>query len=126
MVDRNMSLEDAHKVSDEIEKQVRGAVPNINHITVHLEPYLAIPKSPPVENITVEEQITKIIKEHTTVKKIGRVITFQLQDVFKIDIDCSFDRNLSIEKVHDIVSEIEHKIRSKIKNAVVTIHPEPN
>jgi len=126
MVDRNMSLEDAHEVSDEIEKQVRGAVPNINHITVHLEPYLAIPKSPPVENITVEEQITKIIKEYPTVKKIGRVITFQLQDVFKIDIDCSFDRNLSIEKVHDIVSEIEHKIRSQIKNAVVTIHPEPN
>ncbi|MEX2348869.1 MAG: cation-efflux pump, partial [Nitrosopumilaceae archaeon] len=95
MVDRNMSLEEAHKVSDEIERQVRSAVSNINHITVHLEPHLAIPKSPPVENLTVEEQITKIIKEYPTVKKIGRVITFQLQNVFKIDIDCSFDRNLS-------------------------------
>lgn len=126
MVDRNMSLEEAHKVSDEIERQVRSAVSNINHITVHLEPHLIIPKSVPVENLTVEEQITKIIKEYPTVKKIGRVITFQLQNVFKIDIDCSFDRNLSIEKVHDIVSEIEHKIRSQIKNAVVTIHPEPN
>jgi len=126
MVDRNMSLEEAHKVSDEIERQIRSAVSNINHITVHLEPHLAIPKSVPVENLTVEEQITKIIKEYQTVKKIGRVITFQLQNVFKIDIDCSFDRNLSIEKVHDIVSEIEHKIRSQIKNAVVTIHPEPN
>ncbi|MEX0911531.1 MAG: cation-efflux pump [Nitrosopumilaceae archaeon] len=126
MVDRNMSLEEAHKVSDEIERQVRSAVSNINHITVHLEPHLAIPKSPPVENLTVEEQIIKIIKEYPTVKKIGMVRAFQLQNVFKIDIDCSFDRNLSIEKVHDIVSEIEHKIRSQIKNAVVTIHPEPD
>ncbi len=126
MVDRSMSLEDAHKISDDVEKQVRSAISNINHITVHLEPHLAIPKSPPVENLTVEEQITKIIKEYPTVKKIGRVITFQLQNIFKIDIDCSFDRNLSIEKVHDIISEIEHKIRSQIKNAVVTIHPEPN
>ena len=54
------------------------------------------------------------------------MITLQLQDIFKIDIDCSFDGNLSIEKVHDITSEIEHKIRSQIKNAIVTIHPEPN
>jgi len=126
MVDRNMSLEEAHKVSDEIEKQVRSVVPNINHITVHLEPHVSLPKTLPVEDLSIEEQITKIIRQYTAVKKIGRVITLQLQDVFKIDIDCSFDGTLSIEKVHDITSEIEHKIRSQLKNAVVTIHPEPS
>jgi len=125
MVDRNMSLEEAHKVSDEIEKQVRNAVANINHITIHLEPHISIPKSLPATNLTIEEQIIKIIKEYPAVKKIGRVITFQLQDIFKIDIDCSFDGSLSIEKVHDITSEIEHKIRGQIKNAIITIHPEP-
>src|SRR5574341_1386809 len=36
MVDRNMSLEEAHMVSDEIERQIRNVVNNINHITVHL------------------------------------------------------------------------------------------
>lgn len=126
LVDRNMSLEEAHKVSDDIEKQIRIAVSNINHITVHLEPYISIPKTPPIEDLTIEEQIAKTIKEYPSVKKIGRVITLQLQDIFKIDIDCSFEGNLSIEKVHDITSEIEHKIRTQIKNAIVTIHPEPN
>lgn len=126
LVDRNMSLEEAHKVSDDIEKQIRNVVSNINHITVHLEPYVSIPKTLPIEDLTIEEQITKTIKEYPSVKKIGRVITLQLQDIFKIDIDCSFDSNLSIERVHDITSEIEHKIRSQIKNAIVTIHPEPN
>ncbi|HLC25078.1 MAG TPA: cation transporter dimerization domain-containing protein, partial [Nitrosopumilaceae archaeon] len=126
LVDRNMSLEEAHKVSDDIEKQIRIAVSNINHITVHLEPYVSIPKTPPIEDLTIEEQIAKTIKEYPSVKKIGRVITLQLQDIFKIDIDCSFEGNLSIERVHDITSEIEHKIRSQIKNAIVTIHPEPN
>jgi divalent metal cation (Fe/Co/Zn/Cd) transporter len=126
LVNKNMSLEEAHKVSDDVEKQVRSAVSNINHITVHLEPYVAIPKTPPIEDLTIEEQITKTIKEYPSVKKIGRVITLQLQDVFKIDIDCSFEGNLSIERVHDITTEIEHKIRTQIKNAIVTIHPEPN
>lgn len=40
-------------------------------------------------------------------------------------MDCSFDKELSIEKVHDMISEIEHTIRTQIKNAVITIHPEP-
>jgi cation diffusion facilitator family transporter len=126
MVDRNMPLEDAHKVSDEIEEQIKKSVDNVNHITIHLEPYVSIPKSIPVEDLTIEEQVASIIKEYTSVKKIGRVITFQLQDIYKVDIDCSFAGNLTIEQVHDIVSEIEYKIKNQIKNAIVTIHPEPS
>ncbi len=126
MVNREMHLENAHKISDEIESQIRNEIPNINHITIHLEPYVSMPKSLPVEDLSIEEQIRKIIKDYPSVKKIGRVITFQLQDIFKIDIDCSFDGSLSVEKVHDIVSEIEYKIKNQIHNAVITIHPEPS
>ena len=126
LVDKNMSLEEAHNISDDIEKQIRSVVSNINHITVHLEPYVSIPKTLPIEDLTIEEQIAKTIKEYPSVKKIGRVITLQLQDIFKVDIDCSFEGNLSIERVHDITTEIEYKIRSQIKNAIVTIHPEPS
>ncbi len=126
MVDRNMSLEDAHKVSDEIEEKIKKAVDNVNHITIHLEPYVSIPQSVPVEDLTIEEQVANIIKEYPSVKKIGRVITFQLQNIYKVDIDCSFAGNLTIEQVHDIVSEIEYKIKNQIKNAIVTIHPEPS
>jgi len=126
MVERNMSLEDAHKVSDEIEEKIKKSVDNVNHITIHLEPYVSIPKSIPVEDLTIEEQVASIIKDYPSVKKIGRVITFQLQDIYKVDIDCSFAGDLTIEQVHDIVSEIEYKIKNQIKNAIVTIHPEPS
>ena len=126
MVDRNMSLEDAHAVSDEIESQIKKAVANVNHITIHLEPYVSIPNSIPIEDITIEEQVTTIMKEYPKVKKVGRVITLHLQDIFKIDIDCSFEKDLTIEDVHDIVSEMEGKIKNQIKNAIVTIHPEPS
>ncbi|MEO9308627.1 Cation diffusion facilitator family transporter [Nitrosotalea sinensis] len=125
MVDRNMSLEDAHGVSDEIEDQIKKSVSNINHITIHLEPYVSIPQSIPVEDITIEEQVKEIIKKYPKVKKIGRVITLHLQDIFKVDIDCSFEKNLTIEEVHDIVSDMESQIKNQIKNAVITIHPEP-
>ena len=126
MVDRNMSLEDAHKVSDKIEDQIKKSIENVNHITIHLEPYVSIPKSVPVEDLTIEERVAGIIREYPSVKKIGRVITFQMHDIFKVDIDCSFDGKLTIEQVHDIVSEIENKVKDQVKNAIVTIHPEPN
>jgi cation diffusion facilitator family transporter len=125
MIDKNMSLEDAHRVSDEIETQIKKSVENVNHITIHLEPYVSIPNSTPIEDITIEEQVANIIGEYYKVKKIGRVITLHLQDIFKIDIDCSFEKDLTIEEVHDIVSEIENKIKNQIKNAIITIHPEP-
>ncbi|MEO9276792.1 MAG: cation diffusion facilitator family transporter [Nitrososphaera sp.] len=126
MVDRNMSLEQAHSVSDEIESKIKNAVDSVNHITIHLEPYVSIPQTTPVEDLTIEEQVSSIIREYPKVKKIGRVITLQLQDIFKVDIDCSFDKNLTVEEVHDIISEIESKIKNQIKNAIITIHPEPN
>ena len=125
MVDRNMSLEDAHSVSDEIELEIKKAVANVNHITIHLEPYISVAKSVPVEDLTIEEQVSSIIKQYPKVKQIGRVITLQLQDIFKVDIDCSFEKDLTIEQVHDMVSEIENKIKNQIKNVLVTIHPEP-
>ena len=52
-------------------------------------------------------------------------MSLKFENILKIDIDCSFDNALSIEKVHDLTSEIEHLIRAEIKNAVITIHPEP-
>ena len=58
-------------------------------------------------------------------KKIGRIITLNCKDILKIDIDISFEKNLTIEEVHDLTSQIEQKIRSEFKNSIITIHPEP-
>ena len=64
-------------------------------------------------------------EKYPEIKKIGRIVSLNFENILKIDIDCSFDKELSIEKVHDLTSEIEHIIREEIKNAVITIHPEP-
>ena len=52
-------------------------------------------------------------------------MTLNFDDLLKIDIDCSFEKELSIERVHDITSQIEQDIRNHFKNSVITIHPEP-
>ena len=72
------------------------------------------------------EKIKSILENYNEIKAIGRIVSLRFENIQKIDIDCSFDKELSIEKVHDLTSEIEQLIRAEIKNSVITIHPEPD
>ena len=126
MVDRKMDLLSAHRISEIVEHEIQHMIKNIEHVTVHLEPFVTVPEDFQSEDKSSEEKIRDILKEYSEIKKIGRIISLSFGDVLKIDIDCSFEKSASIESIHDLISEIEQKIRSKIKNAVITIHPEPS
>ncbi|MDH5697872.1 MAG: cation diffusion facilitator family transporter, partial [Nitrosopumilus sp.] len=125
MVDREINLSSAHKISEIIELKIQEQIPEISHATIHLEPFVTVPEKFNVEDTETEERIKKILEKYPDIKKIGRIISLKFENILKIDIDCSFDRDLSIEKVHDLTSEIEQIIRAEIKNSVITIHPEP-
>ncbi|MBI5697740.1 MAG: cation transporter, partial [Thaumarchaeota archaeon] len=124
MVDRQMSLDEAHHISEIIEEKIRKDMPEIEHITIHLEPHIEIPKNLKSRS-TNDEKILELLKEHPQVKKVGTIVTLNFDELVKIDIDCSFDKDLSIEMVHDLTSQIEQNIRNHFKNSVITIHPEP-
>ncbi|RMW35264.1 MAG: cation-efflux pump [Nitrosopumilus sp.] len=126
MVDREINLSSAHKISEIIEQKIQDDIPEIEHATIHLEPFVTVPENFDLEDKITEEKIKIILEKYPEIKKIGRIVSLNFENILKIDIDCSFDKELSIEKVHDLTSEIEHIIREEIKNAVITIHPEPN
>lgn len=126
MVDRDSDLLSAHKISEIVEQEIQENLPEIKHATIHLEPFVTVPENFNVEDRIAEEKIKTILEKYSEIKKIGRIISLKFENILKIDIDCSFDKELSIEKVHDLTSEIEHVIREEIKNAVITIHPEPD
>jgi cation diffusion facilitator family transporter len=126
MVDREINLLSAHKISEIIEQKIQEQLPDIMHATIHLEPFVTVPKNFNIEDIETERKIKTILEKYPEIKKIGRIISLKFENILKIDIDCSFNKELSIEKVHDLTSEIEHIIRAEIKNSVITIHPEPN
>ena len=125
MVDKEINLFSAHKISEIVEQEIQKNIPEIEHVTIHLEPFTKIPENFNVEDRITEQKIKKILEQYSQIKKIGRIVSLSFENILKIDIDCSFDKELSIENVHDLTSEIEHVIRTDIKNAVITIHPEP-
>ena len=119
MVDQKINLDSAHKISEIIEEKIQREIPETEHVTIHLEPFVAIPKNLKIESKKTGEQINKLLNEYKEIKKIGRIVTLNFKDVLKIDIDISFEKNLSIEEVHDLTSQIERKIRNKFKNSIV-------
>ncbi len=125
MVDREINLDEAHKISEVIEDRIQENFPDTEHVTIHLEPYVTVPGNLKMIGKKTEDEIRELIKEYSEIKQIGRIVSFNFKNIVKIDIDCSFDKNLSIEKVHDLTSEIERKIHENFKNAIITIHPEP-
>ena len=125
MVDQKINLDSAHKISEIIEEKIQREITETEHVAIHLEPYVAIPENLKVESKKTGEQINKLLNEYKEIKKIGRIITLNFKDILKIDIDISFEKNLTIEEVHDLTSQIEQKIRSEFKNSIITIHPEP-
>jgi divalent metal cation (Fe/Co/Zn/Cd) transporter len=87
---------------------------------------VTVPKKFNLEDKIVEDEIRTVLEKYPEIKKIGRIVSLNFENILKIDIDCSFDKELSIEKVHDLTSKMEHIIRTQVKNAVITIHPEPD
>ena len=126
MVNKEMNLLSAHKISEIIEQKIQDNIPEIEHATIHLEPFLTVPDNFNLEDKVAEEKIKIVLEKYPEIKKIGRIVSLNFENILKIDIDCSFDKELSIEKVHDLTSEIEHIIREEIDDAVITIHPEPD
>ena len=125
MVDKEINLSSAHKISEIVEQKIQENIPEIAHSTIHLEPFVTVPEKFNVEDTITEDEIKEVLEKYPEIKKIGRIVSLSFENILKIDIDCSFDKELSIEKVHDLTSKIEHVIRAQVKNAVITIHPEP-
>jgi divalent metal cation (Fe/Co/Zn/Cd) transporter len=56
---------------------------------------------------------------------VKRIMTYAAEGKRYINLDCCFTKKVSITEAHDVASRIEHKIRDRFDNAVVTVHIEP-
>lgn len=138
MVDGAMPLSDAHAISDAIEDAIVAEFPDTEHATVHIEPRVEVQaeadEGPGDAGRGGGEggaargrdgELRAIVGAHPGVARVGRIASFALKDVLKVDVDCAFDGSLPVRDVHDMTAEIERAIRARFAGALVTVHPEP-
>jgi divalent metal cation (Fe/Co/Zn/Cd) transporter len=99
----------------------------VENVTVHIEPYEAeTPQEISVKDTQVERMIRHIVAKHPSIKSVKRVVTYMSEKRRHINIDCAFDKGVSVEAMHDTVTHVEEEIKNRFKEAVITIHAEPS
>lgn len=126
-VNRSATLNEAHSVANAVEDSIRKRLKGVDNITVHMEPLMPdIGGVEPVADGTMQDSIREIITWMSDVKKVGKIATYRAASILKIDVDCAFNSEMTIEQIHERVSEIEKQIRARYPGSIVTIHAEPS
>src|SRR6185503_18194316 len=112
-VNRSATLIEVHFIASEVENSIRNHMSGVDNITVHLEFLMSeISGIEPVSDSNMDELIKEIILDISDVKKIGKIATYRGPgNVLKIDVACAFNSEMTIERIHKQVSDIEMQIR---------------
>ncbi len=126
LVDPDMPLEKAHTIAEKIEQNLKKEISDIENVTVHIEPYARkVHREFAVKDTQMQRMIKEIVASHSSIRSVRRVVTYVSEKRRYINIDCSFDKGVSVKAMHDTVSHIESEIKRRFREAIVTIHAEP-
>ena len=124
-VNPELSVEEAHKIAETIERRVRNEIKPLENVTVHLEPAgIAIPASQ-VEESQLNKVVGEVVNAVGANLRVKRIVTYGAEGKRYINIDCCFTKQIQIKEAHKIASQVEKETKERFANAVVTVHIEP-
>ena len=127
LVDSQLPLEDAHGIAERIESSLAGRIDSIENVTVHIEPYAPTARRGfAAEDANMRRIIRQIAESNPGVKRVRRIVTYDSGGRHYINVDCLFDKGISVESMHDTISHVEADIKNKFRGAIVTTHAEPS
>jgi len=124
----NLTLHDAHSISERIEKEIKRLVPKVKSVTLHMETSLV---EGTAKDITNESQdivhgVHEIVAKAAPGAECSNVIVRQEGEGLSLLIDCKVDGSIPLAASHDISDSIEKKIKDTFSNVItVFIHIEP-
>lgn len=120
-------LSEAHDLAESIERAILRSISNVGNVLVHIEPSnIELKKGHMMNDEEIDRIVRSAAEKYGNELKIKRIITYTLNGKRHINIECSFNREVSVEEAHKIASEVEESIKEKISETIVTVHMEPN
>lgn len=138
VVNENLSLEEAHKRTTELENELKRQSPQISRIISHIEAkskksnfhndQLICVDIQDAEFQQIKKRVEKILREHSFVKGYHGLEYWKAKNSCILEIHVFFNGSLNISQVHKYVSNLEKDIllNSEESNLEdVIIHSEP-
>jgi len=112
-VREGLSADEAHDISERVEKKISENYRDIDSTVIHVEPIYT------EEEEEIEKRITEIIRTHREIKSFHKIsikgsITFHIQ----------VDKNMTVEEAHRLVHELKEEI-SSFFTGDIEVHVEP-
>jgi cation diffusion facilitator family transporter len=121
-----LSLEDAHEIAEQVEREIRSAVPEVEAVQTHLEPLAEDAHVRTVENVdAVAGVVTRIVRD--ALGREPRDLRFlQTDEGLVAFLTLGLDPAGSLADAHAQASEVEARIRNaRPEIADVIVHTEP-
>jgi cation diffusion facilitator family transporter len=123
---RDLPLEEAHELAEQVERAIRAAQPEIEAVQTHIEPLAEDEQARWAENVDAEAGVvTRIVRE--ALGREPRELRFlQTDEGLVAFLTLGLDPAGSLAEAHDRASEVEARIReARPEIADVIVHTEP-
>jgi cation diffusion facilitator family transporter len=124
-VDPELSVEEAHKIAETIERRMHTEIKPLENVTVHVEPSGVAVPAIEVDEAQLRRVVYDVAKGIAGNLRIKRIVTYVAEGKRYINIDCCFTKQVQIKEAHKIASLVEKETKEHFANAVVTVHMEP-
>lgn len=123
------TLEEAHKVADDIEAKIKEKLPNIEKVSIHIDENNDVVKETIIVNDRCEQivqKIREIAKLQEGIVECRDITVMEIDGKYKVTMNCFLDNSLSLSEAHEIATTLENKIYLDIKEvSKVIVHVEP-
>ncbi len=122
-VDPDMSTEQAHAIAHEVQRRLREHEPNIQDVTIHVEPA----RQPGTEQAD-EEEITTHLRRLADGLGLGvhDIWANEVDGQYAVDVHLEADSSLSLRQAHELASTFEQRAHERVPDLLrVTTHIEP-
>lgn len=126
-VSANMTVRQAHEVSEQVERKIKTANHGIAEITIHMESASdRVSRELTGVETELEPYIEHVAKRFPEIKRVHGIEIRKIGNNIHIVLRCHFDPNTSMQKAHEISNKLEAAIRSSYPTiARIDVHEEP-
>ncbi|TFH05000.1 MAG: cation-efflux pump [Candidatus Thorarchaeota archaeon] len=124
----DLTLKEAHEISDRIEKDIKESIPKIKSVTFHMETALVEGDAMDIthQSQDIVEQVNNIVSEAAPGINCSSVVVRKEHGGISLLVDCGVDGSMPLALSHDIAEIIEKRIKETFSEIIyVFIHIEP-